>query len=212
MPDLGPHAAPMPAQPLESVRPHSDEELQRTLDDTLARRPHNGPIWVFAYGSLIWDPCFRHSETRRAVLSGYHRAFTMWSVHARGTPEQPGLGLGLGEGGDCTGVAFKLDEKHSEDALWALWQREMYIGIYRPLWLPVDADGRALTALCFVADTAHPQYASGLTVEQTARVIASAHGKFGSCRDYLAETVAALEQYGTPDVDLAALLALVDRL
>jgi len=190
------------------VPPLSDAARADSLRATLAAAPSPSEIWVFAYGSLIWDPCFTATDRRAVTLATHRRAFNVWSMLARGTPERPGLGLGLEPGGACSGVAFRLAETSLEADLKVLWAREMHNGIYLPEWLTVTTDSGPVTALCFVADQTHPQYAGALPDADAAAVIAHAEGKFGSCRDYLASTVLALDAHGFTD---AALNSILDR-
>ena len=177
----------------------------------MAAHPNPAETWVFAYGSLIWDPCFAHVERRPATIEGYRRAFNIWTVLARGTPEIPGLGLGIEAGGDgCRGVAYRMDPAHEHDGLKVLWRREMFTGIYRPHWLTVDADGKTQHAIVFVVVADHPQYAGALGPDATAEIIARASGELGPCRDYLANTCRGLADVGIDDGDLRDLLARVD--
>ncbi|MXY40873.1 MAG: gamma-glutamylcyclotransferase [Rhodospirillaceae bacterium] len=186
----------------------------------MARRPA-GPVWVFGYGSLIWNPAFEPAERRRAVLHGWRRAFCFWTVSARGTPERPGLGLGLeaAPGARCGGVALRIAGATEAADLERLWAREMYTAVYRPAWVrlgpaesPDGPDPAPPTALAFVIDPAHPQYCPPLGVDRQARIIAGAAGKFGPCADYLADMVAHLAEAGEPDAELQALLERVQRL
>lgn len=207
-------SAPGNPPPAAPTVPASREERQRSLAETLRRAPRSGRIRVFAYGSLIWNPCFEAAKSRRATLEGYCRRFSVWSVHSRGTPENPGLGLALErcEGARCEGVLFTLPPGAGAAALEPLWEREMWASIYRPEWVEVGAGEEILAALTFVADPGHPQYAGILPAEAEAALIASASGKFGSCRDYLALTVGALKDAGLADPGLDALLGAVDRI
>ena len=133
----------------------------------------------------------------------------IWTVEARGTPAAPGLGLGLErlEGGTCWGKALELpgDDDARQACLQAIWEREMWTGIYQPRWVDVTVNGTDQTAIAFVVDPEHPQYAGALPVETQAGLIAAAAGNFGTCRAYLDETVAALARAGTRDADLEAL-------
>lgn len=197
-----------------SVRPLpplSPEERRLSLSRILGEAPGIGAVRVFAYGSLIWDPCFAYEELETAVLDGYRRAFNFWSVMSRGTPEKPGLGLGLERGGSCQGIAYRLSGPSLKTDLEAIWQREMHSAVYEPHWLRVRTSAGLRHAIGFVTGTAHGQYAGGLSVEITARVIAGACGEKGPCRDYLAATVTALAEHGIDDPALSDLLRLVDR-
>lgn len=201
-----------PHTPRHLVPPLSDAARADSLRATLAAAPSQSDIWVFAYGSLIWNPCFAVADRRAVMLPTHRRAFNVWSMLARGTPDRPGLGLGLEPGGTCTGVAFRLDDASLEKDLATLWAREMHSGIYMPEWLTVTADSGPYTALCFVADPSHAQYAGTLPDDDVAAVIASAEGKFGSCRDYLASTVQALDAHGFADNALRSMLDRVEEL
>jgi cation transport protein ChaC len=188
----------------------SDTERQRSLRETLQLVPELEDVWVFAYGSLMWNPCFRVAESHHAVLHGYSRAFSIFTVEARGTPAQPGLGLALQPGGSCEGFALRIAGDARDAGLESLWAREMLTGIYSPAWVSVAASNEDVTAVTFVVDAAHAQYAGNIPLAEQAQLIRGAHGKFGSCRDYLANTVAALQTVGIDDEQMIALLELVD--
>ena len=132
----------------------------------------------------------------------------MWTVSARGTPEQPGLGLALesAPGETCSGLVFELSDLTLADDLARLWEREMWTGVYRPAWVSVNTGGGAVDALAFVVDPMHPQYAGRLDFDTQARTIAAAAGEFGTCRDYLISTAASLARLGVEDAYLVALL------
>jgi len=202
----------LPHAVIRVLPPLSEEARAQSLGAIRRAMPEEGPVWVFAYGSLIWDPCFAFDAKETAVLDGFRRAFNFWSVLSRGTPERPGLGLGLEPGGACRGVLFRLAESNLEADLDALWKREMYSAVYEPRWLRVETPAGTRPAIAFVTSTEHGQYAGGLDTETTARIIAGASGENGLCRDYLAATVDALARHGIDDPTLSALLALVDGL
>jgi len=184
---------------VESGRALNDEQLSASLTETLAARPKGAGWWVFAYGSLLWNPLFPVAEMRPASLRGLHRRFCLWSVASRGTPENPGLVLGLERGGACRGVALRLPAPLALDELHLLWRREMVVGAYRPRWVHLDAGGHALTALTFVVHRDHPQYAGRLPPAKEAAVIAAARGAFGASADYLERTRVALVSHGIVD-------------
>lgn len=183
-----------------SVPVLSDAEKEASRVAALERRPP-GPLWVFGYGSIMWDPRFEAGETRVGTLCDHRRAFCFWTLISRGTHERPGLGLGLEQasGARCTGLAFSVPPAEEEAVSRALWQREMYSGIYRPDWVPVETDAGALTALTFVAEPDHPQYAGGFTADVQAEIIAGATGKNGPCAEYLALMVESLAACGVDD-------------
>ena len=122
-----------------SLRILTEQERAASLHNLLASRPPGTDgVWVFAYGSLIWNPTVHFLESRPAIVQGWHRAFCLSVVVGRGTPENPGLMLGLQPGGSCAGVAFRIGEDVMEHELTLLWRREMVAGGYIPLWVPLE--------------------------------------------------------------------------
>lgn len=190
----------------------TEAERAASLDATLAARPE-GPAWLFAYGSLIWNPTVRVEACRVARIDGWHRAFCLVTMVGRGSPAHPGLTLALDEGGDCTGVALRLPEEGLEHELSLLWRREMLSGAYVPRWLDVSdpAGGRFGSAIAFTMDRASPQYAGGLSEEETVHRLATAQGSIGSAADYLFATCEGLAGHGVSDPALDALAAAVRR-
>ncbi|HYD29273.1 MAG TPA: gamma-glutamylcyclotransferase [Azospirillaceae bacterium] len=175
--------------------------------------PPGTDLWVFGYGSLMWNPGFAFAERQLALLRGYHRRFCILSHRYRGTVERPGLVLGLDRGGSCWGMAFRVEAAEVPGALAYLWDREMVTRAYRPRLLPVRMPQRRTVRACtFVADPGHPQYSDCRCREATAERIAAAAGRSGSNIDYLANTVAQLEQLGIRDRVLIELLGRVRTL
>jgi glutathione-specific gamma-glutamylcyclotransferase len=189
----------------------SDEELAASLAATLKRRPPHARWWVFAYGSLLWNPLFPFTESRPATLHGVHRRFCLWSKASRGTCDQPGLVLGLEPGGSCRGVVYRLPEAEVHAELTLLWRREMVTGAYHPRWMRVRSGTRTLTALAFVVDRTHPQYAGELSVAQQAKVLSCAAGALGSSADYLEHTRVSLITHGIIDPYLESLASTVAK-
>jgi cation transport protein ChaC len=174
-----------------------------------------GGLWVFGYGSLIWDPGFAVAERAVARASGWHRSFCMWSIHHRGSPEAPGLVLALdaGPGAACRGVALRVADGAEDAALAYLRERELISSAYLETRLPLHlADGRATEATAFVIDRSHAQYCGGLALEDQARIIARATGGRGPNREYLWATAAHLADLGIADADLEWLAARVRAL
>ena len=190
----------------------TDEQLSDSLTAMLKARPKGAGWWVFAYGSLLWNPLFPFAEARPAILRGLHRRFCLRSLASRGTPDQPGLVLGLDRGGACTGVAYRLPAPVAMDELHLLWRREMVVGAYRPRWVRVRSGEREICALTFAVRHAHPQYAGRLSLDEEARVIAGAKGAFGSSLDYLERTRVALVTHGIIDPYLEGIAARVAAL
>jgi len=186
-------------------------ERQQRLEQAIASRPE-GPLWVFAFGSLMWNPAFEYDLSAAAVLAGWERKFHIWTTTARGTPENPGLGLCLEKGsGECRGIVYRLRSQNEARDWQALWDREMNSGVYRARWLGLQTENLgAITALTFTVDPAHRQYAGAMPIEDMAAIMAGARGKYGRCRDYLAETIREMSHLGVSDPHLSALLDLVD--
>ncbi len=178
----------------------SEEQLSTSLSATLAQKPKGAGWWVFAYGSLLWNPVFPVAEMRPATLRGLHRRFCLWSLASRGTPQAPGLVLGLDRGGMCRGVALRLPAPLALDELHLLWRREMVVGSYHPRWFNVtDREGKRLHAIAFSVNRSHPQYAGKLSLEEQVEVLSTACGAFGSSSDYLERTRVALIAHGLND-------------
>lgn len=187
----------------------SEAELLATRRAMLADHPAGRDLWVFAYGSLIWNPAFHFVERQKAHLYGYHRQFCLWTSLGRGSPDRPGLMLGLEHGGCCTGVAFRIAADAAEIELEAIWRREMLTGAYRPRWLPVHVGHERLRAIGFVINRRHQRYARGVPEAEVVATVAHAEGALGACRDYLFNTVAHLEELGIHDRRLTRLAAAV---
>jgi cation transport protein ChaC len=188
----------------------SDEELAAAADAMLELSGPGDP-WVFAYGSLIWNPIIHFAERRGATLRGYHRRFCLWSTSSRGTPQRPGLVLGLEYGGCCRGLVLRIDRALARQEFRLLWMREMLSGAYAPRWVPVKTPLGDVRALTFVINRAHAQYAGRLSTEQIAEVMTDACGLIGSSRDYLRQTIQGLKQHGIEDPVLSDIEARVCR-
>lgn len=169
-------------------------------------------LWVFGYGSLIWNPEFPVAEACIARLPGWRRSFCMRSIHHRGTVAAPGLVLALDQSpaAQCDGVAFRVEPGAEAATIAALRERELISSAYLERHLPVDlARGGRVEALAFVIDPDHAQYCGGLPLEEQARIIAAAVGGRGSNRDYLLTTATHLAGLGIADADLNWLSARV---
>jgi glutathione-specific gamma-glutamylcyclotransferase len=164
-----------------------------------------GDLWVFGYGSLMWRPGFPFIEQVPARLIGEHRALCVYSFVHRGTPEKPGLVLGLDRGGACRGVAFRVAEKHRADTIAYLRAREQVTSVYREVmrsvWLENEPRQR-VSALAYVVDRGHVQYAGRLTLADQLRYVRQGHGQSGANRDYVIATVKAIEAEGFRDTQL----------
>lgn len=186
----------------------SEDELEASLQAAL-RSPHREPdVWLFGYGSLIWNPVLSYAERRGATVHGYHRSFCLWSRINRGTPECPGLVLGLQRGGRCTGVAYRLPQREAELELRLLWRREMLLGSYEPRWVQASGPDGRFRALAFVVNVRRPGYAGKLSDEEVIARLAAGCGKLGGGLDYLRNTIAGLGGSGIRDPYLVRLDAL----
>ncbi len=167
-------------------------------------------VWLFGYGSLIWNPLTNHAERRTATLPGWHRRFCQRLVAGRADADAPGRMLGLRPGGQTGGVAYRLPFATLEAELRLVWIREMAMGAYRPIWAPVEFDdGTQAHAIVFVADETHPFYEADSNVETVAPLIAEASGPWGSNAQYLFDLAAALLKDGMHDSYIAHLVARV---
>ncbi|KFE36401.1 gamma-glutamylcyclotransferase [Thioclava atlantica] len=171
-------------------------------------------IWIFGYGSLIWDPGFDPAERLLARAPGWERSFCMRSLVHRGRPEAPGLVLALDEGeGTCAGLAFSVRAGQEAEVMDYLRKRELVTAAYLEREVALDlADGRRVHAVTYVIDRHHDQYCGGLTHEEQAAIIAQAHGGRGPNHEYLFNTAAHLHELGIPDPSLDALAARVREL
>ncbi|PJG54666.1 gamma-glutamylcyclotransferase [Bradyrhizobium forestalis] len=162
-------------------------------------------LWVFGYGSLMWRPGFEFEERVPARLVGEHRALCVYSFVHRGTPEKPGLVLGLDRGGACRGIAFRVAEKNRTEVVAYLREREQVTSVYREVmrsvWLENDARQR-VSALAYVVDRGHVQYAGRLSLAEQHRHVIQGHGQSGANRDYVTATVKAIEAEGFRDTPL----------
>jgi len=191
----------------------SDAEREQNRRAVLGQRdPGSDPgndLWIYAYGSLMWDPGFHFAEVRLARLTGYARRFSYRTVIGRGSPEHPGLMLTLEEtGGDCccTGLAFRIPAAQAEAESTILWRREMVRGGYRPIQVQVATPQGAVSAVVFACNHDHPDYVGELTLAQTAATIARGTGMNGSNRQYLEQLAEQLAHLGLEDQDMTRLL------
>ncbi|MGF1526642.1 MAG: gamma-glutamylcyclotransferase [Candidatus Competibacterales bacterium] len=167
-----------------------------------------GDLWVFGYGSLLWKPGFAHLEVQPARLHGYHRALCVWSWVHRGTPEWPGLVFGLDLGGACIGRAFRVAAAERDAVVDYLYRREMVTKVYKPRLHRVRLATKAqVTALGFVVDRRHHQYAGRLNAEQAAAVVRVAAGQSGPNPEYVVNTAKHLVELGIRDAYLQEVVA-----
>lgn len=197
------------------VRLLSDAELYASLDRILRSRPDGGaygdPVWLFAYGSLLWNPCVHVDGNRLALLRGYHRDFRLRLAYGRGSPERPGLMLGLTGGGSCRGEALRIAGADTVHELRLMWRRELLTGVYRPRWVGLETAAGRLPAVAFVVDTEHPCYQGRLDDAGIIDYLATGEGMLGTSAAYLENTVAALDARGIHDRRLHRLQRQLER-
>ena len=198
--------------PAPGVMVHNDDDYEASLQSLLGVGGWQGEdVWVFAYGSLLWNPAFEVAEQVPAVLPGWHRAFCIQLTRFRGTPEQPGLMMSLIPGGSCRGALCRIVGPRVVDDLRKLWRREMTVKPPNtpPRWVVAKAAGSDVGAVVFAADRQGKNFVGGLTDEEIARTLCSAVGHWGSGAEYLMQTVDQLERLGIRDANLWRLQRLV---
>jgi glutathione-specific gamma-glutamylcyclotransferase len=186
--------------PLASSVVFSEEDYDAHLKAFLKDRPE-GPLLVFCYGSLIWKPVFQPAATARATALGWQRAFCLRIVRFRGTVEQPGLMMQIDRGGQCEGLVQQVATGHEWEDLSVLWRREMTNKPpgNSPRWIDVIAEGTPAKAVAFTANPESPNYVGGLKPDEIALTLSRACGHWGSCAEYLHQTVLSLEAHGIHD-------------
>jgi len=170
----------------------------------------SGDLWVFGYGSLMWRPGFAYVERVSARLVGMHRALCVYSFVHRGTPERPGLVLGLDRGGMCRGIAYRVAAAARATTIGYLRGREQVTTVYLETVRQVELEDRGrrrVRALCYIVDRSHVQYAGRLSLAESVHHVRQGHGQSGANRDYVLETVNALEALGYRESDLHRIAA-----
>ncbi|GAA0469224.1 MULTISPECIES: gamma-glutamylcyclotransferase [Tatumella] len=192
---------------------HIDDQLLLTpqqrkasLAEFLNRLPEGLPVWIFGYGSLMWNPVLDYNDVRPAVLEGWHRAFCIRLIAGRGTECQPGRMLALQSGGRTRGRVFRLSDDNRAEELELLWKREMLTGCYCPRWEAVTLDdGQQIIALVFTINPLHPLFESDNSPSVIAPLIAAAKGPLGTNAQYLYQLVSSLSELGEQDDTLLSL-------
>ncbi|SAL86158.1 ChaC-like protein [Caballeronia terrestris] len=191
--------------PPPGVVVHSEADYEASLQALLTTGAWQGEdIWVFAYGSLLWNPAFDVDEQVAAILPGWHRAFCIRLTRFRGTPEQPGLMMSLVSGGSCRGALYRIAGGRVFENLRKLWRREMTVKppTSPPRWVTAKAGHTAVRAIVFAADRRGRNFVTGLNDEEIACVLCKAVGHWGSGAEYLMQTVDHLERLGIRDANL----------
>ena len=179
-----------------------EENRQQVLGNRMAR-----DLWVFAYGSLIWDPAVAVAEYRYATLPGWHRRFCMRLEGGRGTHAQPGLMAALDVGGHCAGLVFRIDGALVDQETQFMWRREMFAGTYEPQFLDVSTPQGPVEALVFTMDRQNRRYLPDIDLEEAASMIAVAEGNLGTNFAYLDSLVRHLDELGIRDAEMTDLRA-----
>ncbi len=191
----------------------SEEQILASMRETLAERPCDGPVWLFAYGSLIWNPQFKFVERAPALLEGWHRSFCMRIIAGRGSLQQPGRMLSLAPGGQTQGLALRLAEESLESELFMVWLREMVGGTYKPDWATLKLnDGRKASAIIFRFNPQCPFHENDDSIETITPLITSAYGQLGSNSDYVLMLHKALNEHNFHDDYVEALTTRVKRI
>jgi len=168
----------------------------------------NQDLWVFGYGSLMWDPALEFCEVRHAHCRGYQRSFCLWDEGGRGSKEAPGLMLAIDEGGDCEGLAFRIEAEKLDEETFVLFRREMIAPAYRPAWLNLSTARGPVEALGFVANRSFDSIKPGIPIQDQAKMIAQAAGILGSNFDYLSDTHEHLALLSIEDKYISEVLAI----
>jgi glutathione-specific gamma-glutamylcyclotransferase len=192
----------------ETIAMHHDNIKAAPLDPTALAEG----FWVFGYGSLMWKPGFPYAERHPATAYGVHRRLCVYSTHYRGTPENPGLVLGLVRGGCCHGMAFKVRATDAAETLAYLTAREQISRVYHEQFRPVRLrEGHVVRALCYVVDESHRQFAGRLPPADQLRLVERSHGSMGPNRDYVCNTARLLTDIGVEDRILSWLARRLDE-
>jgi glutathione-specific gamma-glutamylcyclotransferase len=195
--------------PVSAARALSPTELLASLRAALEPWRAGTPFWIFAYGSLMWNPSFTHDARHVATIRGYHRSFRVWSRVNRGTPENPGLVLTLECGGSCRGLIYRIAPDRVQEEMSGIWKREMTYGSYRPKWLNCIVGEESIRALVFTVNRECSGYAGEIPEEVMVEAIASAKGRYGAAHDYLFRTTETLREHGIRDSRVEHLTQLV---
>lgn len=177
----------------------TEAELEASIESMLQKQLPNSDIWLFAYGSLIWNPIIQFIDRQPGTIYGWHRQFCLWTPLGRGTPDNPGLVLALDRGGSCRGVVYRIAAANVQSELLLLWRREMVVGSYIPRWVKVFNGSQEIEAITFTINRQHRAYSGKLPLSIIAHQIATAEGSLGPCADYLTQTIEGLKSEGICD-------------
>lgn len=191
---LSPHLRAAEAAGLIELLPEEEREASRRR--TLAAHPPGRDLYLFAFGSLMWNPACDVEEALPALVRGWHRRFNLWTHLGRGTAAFPGLVLGLEPGGACRGLALRIAAAKVESETPLVWRREMLAGAYRPVWVEAQLATGTVAAIAFAIDRGYRRYGHRIPFAVQARHLALAEGPLGPAIEYLENTVKALDAMG----------------
>ena len=183
----------------DSIRTMSSHDLKKSFHKLLEGKNLKNGVWVFGYGSLMWNPDFNFSEKITGTVSGYHRRLCLKSTVYRGSPDNFGLVFGLELGGVCQGIVFHISADNFEKELQTVWEREMFAETYIPTWVNVETQKNIISAITFVINSRHKHYVPNLPIDKVAERVISAKGICGSCHDYVRNTINFLDYFGLHD-------------
>ena len=190
-----------------NVERMSDDERATLIDQTLSALA-DSELWVFGYGSLIWNPALNYEEQRRCSIKGFEKKFCFWTTLSRGTVDCPGLMMGLVPGGNCNGVAFRIDARNAVTELDVLFRREMSYYVYKPTWIEAQCfeTNNTFKILTFVVDKENHRFVNNLSIDDTVRIIATAQGPLGRNCDYLFQLSEKMHELGFEESELEDLV------
>ncbi len=195
--------------PASTAKALTPTELLAALRAALDPWTPGTPFWIFAYGSLMWNPQFTWDARHVATIRGFHRSFRVWSRVNRGTPENPGLVLTLERGGSCRGLVYRIEADRVQEEMQLIWKREMRFGSYCPKWLECVVGDQSMRALAFTVNRQCSGYAGEIPEAVMVEAIASARGRYGPAHDYLFKTTETLREHGIRDSRVEHLAGLV---
>jgi len=194
----------------DSIRTMNSEELSDSVQQILKGMNLKDGIWVFGYGSLMWNPDFILEEKRTGTISGYQRRLCLKSIVYRGTSDYHGLVFGLDKGDCCQGMVYRIAEENVQSEMQKIWEREMFAGTYIPSWVNVNTKQGSISAVTFIINHEHEHYIPHIELEEIAERVVKAEGTCGSCHEYVQNTVKSLHQLGLRDPGLEQLLTLIE--
>ena len=194
----------------DSIRTMNSEELSNSVKQILKGVNLEKGVWVFGYGSLMWNPDIKLAEKRTGTVTGYRRSLCLKSLVYRGTPDYHGLVFGLDKGDSCQGMAYRIAEENILSEMNKIWEREMFAGTYIPTWVKVRTKHGSVSAVTFVINHKHEHYIPNLEVEEIVERVVRAQGICGSCHEYVQNTVKSLHHLGLRDHYLEHLLTLIE--